>query len=212
MKSSQNGNVLFLILIAVVLFAALSYAVTQSSRGSGNASKEKLSLDIAALNNQIASLRTAYTRTYISEGTIPLLSTNSGELHDPDGGVPILHPPLTLKNSGLSENVFVYQAVQTRYTLDGGEVGSGEEDLYLYVTGINEEACQLINKTYWGDETIPVANLNAGPTGAWSYIRRDNTEAITVANVTIELNGISEGCYDDVSWGLYSLYISVMER
>lgn len=61
--NKERGNILFLILLAVVLFAALSYAVTQSMRGGGNdASKEKMQLTYAKLQNRWALLAGQATR------------------------------------------------------------------------------------------------------------------------------------------------------
>jgi len=60
---SQRGNILFLILLAVVLFAALSYAVTQSMSGGGkDASNENIEVSIAAMNQYVSLLRTEIQR------------------------------------------------------------------------------------------------------------------------------------------------------
>ncbi len=59
----DSGNVLFLILIAVALFAALAYAVTSSSRsGGGDISKEKASALASQILNHGIAVRTAVTR------------------------------------------------------------------------------------------------------------------------------------------------------
>jgi hypothetical protein len=64
----QNGNALFLILIAMALFAALSYAVTQSSRGGGDINREQKMLDQAVSEQCSASVNYAVNKLKLVAG------------------------------------------------------------------------------------------------------------------------------------------------
>lgn len=64
----QNGNALFLILIAMALFAALSYAVTQAGRGGGNIDREQQKLDQAVSEQCNAAVDYAVNKVKILNG------------------------------------------------------------------------------------------------------------------------------------------------
>lgn len=99
-RETERGNVLFLILIAVALFAALSYAVTQSTRsGSGDASGETNLINSAQLAQYPAGVRTSVVRMVIGGISVDQLvfdgPTNFGVISDlryavfhPQGGGP----------------------------------------------------------------------------------------------------------------------------
>jgi hypothetical protein len=68
-NTGERGNILFLILIAVALFAALSYAVTSSTRGgAGNANSEINEVTAAQLSQYPSGVRTSILRMIISQG------------------------------------------------------------------------------------------------------------------------------------------------
>lgn len=68
MFKAQHGNALFLILIAIALFAALSYAVTQSGRGNFNIDREKQMIDQAVSEQCNASVDYAVNKVKILNG------------------------------------------------------------------------------------------------------------------------------------------------
>lgn len=61
-SKAQSGNALFIILIAVALFATLSYAVTSSSRSGDGVDEELATLDQAELENYQANIDLAVKR------------------------------------------------------------------------------------------------------------------------------------------------------
>lgn len=77
-RQAESGNVLFLILIAVALFAALSYAVTQSTRsGAGDTASETNLISSAQLTQYPAGIRTSVVRMLIGGVAVDDLLFNS---------------------------------------------------------------------------------------------------------------------------------------
>lgn len=71
-KVGEFGSALFLILIAVVLFAALTYAITQSNRGDGNSmSKEGASVEATAIIQSGTLLENSFTKMMMRSGCDP---------------------------------------------------------------------------------------------------------------------------------------------
>jgi len=68
MNKNSKGNALFLILIAVALFAALSYAVTNSGRGGGGIDREATQIAAAEVVQYGQLFHTAVQRLKVSNG------------------------------------------------------------------------------------------------------------------------------------------------
>jgi len=164
-KNKQRGNVLFLILIAVALFAALSYAVTQSTRGGGNADEET-SLIIASQYLQYgAGLKVAIMRMIISGTDDASLNFGGGYLEELEctTGVDCVYAP----DGGGHTYQETPEGVAWRHLANGGiagaipDIGSTSDDVYLLAEIQSQNLCQAINKRL-GLAYDPVTPSNGG--------------------------------------------------
>lgn len=167
-RKEESGNVLFLILIAVALFAALSYAVTQSTRSSGgDAGKETNRINSAQLTQYPASVRTSIVRMVISGQDINTLEFNDPALftagctvdgagersrcvfHPEGGGATYVQAPGSLMNSG-SQGDWIYngdnEIENIGTTTAGAGVATGTVDLMAFLPGVSQGVCESINE------------------------------------------------------------------
>lgn len=172
---NQRGNILFLILIAVALFAALSYAITSSSRaGEGGLSKDKLKLAASQVTQYFAQIESAVSRLKTiqrcSDSQLSFENTifkrNNGTDFQPDGhnGSAPTDNRCDIFNAAGGAVVMkalptevVYGAAPTGATdLQSGamalvtptiaQVGSSAPDLAILIAHINPDLCAIINE------------------------------------------------------------------
>jgi hypothetical protein len=164
-RRSERGNALFLILIAVALFAALSYAVTQSGRsGSGGTTRETGTINGAQITDFPASVRTAVTRMVLSGGTTAATldyrtttdSVNAIFTTPLGGGAAVVAPPANAvagatANAGdaAASTIWRYKSVPSSgkgyFILGvGTDTANSGRDSFSFI-GLTQAACTAVN-------------------------------------------------------------------
>lgn len=157
-RDSESGNVLFLILIAVALFAALSYAVTQSSRTGGGATDGESNLvNSAQITQYPASVRTAIVRMLIGgvdatqlEFDPPadfasLTQDNFGVFHPSGGGATSVTAPATVMADG-AQGEWLFNSRYQITNIGTTAANNSANDIIAFLPGVNTSICERINQ------------------------------------------------------------------
>lgn len=232
-RGTESGNVLFLILIAVALFAALSYAVTQSTRGGGNADDETSLISSATLTQYPASLKTSILRMSISSGVgddelmfnppsdmtdCETADANACVFSSNGGGASFQNASSdVIATGGSAAWVFNKEnEIEDIGTTVGGNAPSvASMEVIAFLNGIRLNVCQKINEEL-GITGVPVEDANVDTTTVLDDTTVGNAPAGGTigeaggANVT-NLDGQPFGCFEDSS-GDYVYFHTLSEN
>jgi hypothetical protein len=238
-RTSERGNVLFLILIAVALFAALSYAVTQSTRsGSGTADKEQALLSSASMTQHPTAMRTSIIRMVLGGVDVSNIYFNSpanfsglsdlgtGVFHPTGGGAVFQAAPANIM-AGASQGTWFYNA-NWDIPLIGIDAGGGN-DLIAFLPGVSPVVCRSVNTEFainttgctMGDGVVPDLDISFTQANIRSNFEDGDTFP-TGDQQNIESSGCTafhgqpSGCFRDsqtnVPAGEYVFYSVLLER
>jgi len=236
-NKNQRGNVLFLILIAVALFAALSYAVTQSSRSGGDSGRETTILNSAQLSQYPNSIRTAVLRQVIDGTTVTAvrfnkpasfgtLGSNRLGVFQPEGGGAVYQdaPSDFMADGNPGEWFYNMEFHVTNIGITDATSLNGNE-LIAFLPGVTIDVCQRINLeagiTTTGTASPPVtADLSGGSAGDYDInmvtsgsdyvLPTTSTELDSTANDL--LDGQPFGCFQNTASGDYVYFHVLSER
>jgi len=194
----ERGNALFLILIAVALFAALSYAITQSGRGGGGTSPEKDRITAAGILDYGAQLRSMITRMsltgtpvdniifYKEQSTLAGMSAANQALalfYSSGGGLPWQDTPVSAYGAtavadytSTDTSSVHYRDIVANLSIPG--IGTGKQfgNIVMMDFDISLGVCNAINNAA-GISSMPVV-VDSGATswvpmaravGGWGY-------------------------------------------
>lgn len=234
-RKSEAGNVLFLILIAVALFAALSYAVTQSTRsGGGDASSETNLVNSAQITQYPASIKTAIARMIVSNSVTAeelefnapaafssLTSDGVGVFHPSGGGATYALAPESVIDTSLNPSkAWIFNTeneIKNIGQTDATAPTHATADTIAFLPGVKLAICQKIHDqlglatTFAADETgINYVTSQTDAAGTSTDHILTNATNGTIGTLATELVGQPQGCFKDGTKYIY--YHVLIER
>lgn len=235
----ESGNVLFLILIAVALFAALSYVVTQSTRsGGGSTEREKNILSSAQMTQYPTALRTSVIRLVLGGVGIETIrfdapgtgsfttSSNLQVFHPSGGGATYQQAPADLSATGTSPLDWTFNA---EFDIPGiGLSGPGGNDVIAFLPGVSSGVCKQANEelgvnvsTCTAGAGFPsgvpaVANatdtlVNRNMINTYTFPTTDMPDFTGPTGCTTVFDRQASGCFADTT-GRFVFYSVLLER
>lgn len=234
-RKGERGNVLFLILIAVALFAALSYAVTQSSRsGGGDANKETNLVNSAQLTQYPAGVRTAIVRMIISNN----VAVSELEFNPPSdfGAGKDIDDTLSPTKPSVLHAVFHPLGGGATYTQSPADVmassqpgtwhfsqefnipnvGTTQNDLIAYLSGVSSSVCDKINEQLGISSTPVLAAVVVDSVDQISDGTDQDVPVVTAAAADTDIGAGVDGqpfaCFRNGAAGPYVYYHVLIEQ
>lgn len=235
----SSGNILFIILIAVALFAALIYAVSKTTQGTGDGGAREASLtDSAVVQQYAATLRGATSRMMVHGIHLDQLEFNPpsdfGNLTSVDNGVfsydggTVIYqgaPRGIIDPAGgnlTGEWVFTLNfEVENVGTSSPGSLDGN--DLMAFLVGVKQSVCEIINSKL-GVVISPFPTVVGAAystdmiTNIDNYYK-DNNYVFPATEVVIgagagdsALSGKSEGCYYESTNNNYVYFVVISDR
>ncbi len=164
-EPTERGNVFFVILLGVTLFASLSVALLKMDRGSTNISKEAVEVAASKTLRYVAQLKQSVDFLYqdgVSEADIrfahPSADAQYGDITtntsyqvfaETGGGLAYTKPLADISSADIDYEFFGFSAAP--------QVGTDEADLMVVVRNVKESVCNRLNEMVGYDKgaTIP---------------------------------------------------------
>lgn len=164
-RYKKRGNVFFVILLGVVLFASLSVALMRIDQGNANISSEKVDVAASQTLRYISQIKQSVDFIYqngVSEADLrfahPLADSQYGDINtnienqifaEIGGGLSYAKPPSDVSTLDINYEFFGFSAAP--------QVGTSSPDLMVVVRNVRESVCRRLNELvgYDSDVTIP---------------------------------------------------------
>ena len=216
--TQESGNVLVYVLIAVILFGALSFILSRQARHAGTAEIDEAKLEFYASDilGYSAQAKSVIDQMMITGSGIDDLDfTKPGEsgydnapfghkvFHPQGGGLDTgsLPEDITLPEESVAPDWYMTSAINVEWT------DSASSDVILTAYQISRPLCALLNKKITGSESIPVLS---GQMKNYFVPTESNNDLNT--SMCADCEGYSALCVSNGNRDSYSYYSLLAAR